>query len=231
MSETETIERPSLLDAFAESANGPLAVINQPVDLSAPVTQNVGARPVAKERNEKKILQTLSTLASVAGEDWYYVRSVRISVSGLRGASSVAAVDSDFADRLAVVREWSPEEKRAAIGKVVAAAVDLTTDAASQPPMDDEDVAALVNLVDPAAMRAALIENFDAEDYFGSVSTSVARAAYAEMTGKTLMASAKKAEVASMAAARAKETGWLPAELRTAHYDGPGAAKAGQEAA
>lgn len=72
MSETETIERPSLLDAFAESANGPLAVINQPVDLSAPVTQNVGARPVAKERNEKKILQTLSTLASVAGEDWYY---------------------------------------------------------------------------------------------------------------------------------------------------------------
>lgn len=160
-----------------------------------------------------------------------YVRPVRISVSGLRGASSVAAFDSDFDDRLAVVRQWTPEEKRVAIGKVAAAAIDLTTHNASQPPMDDEDVAALVNLIDPGAMRAALIETFDAEDYFGSVSTSVARAAYAEMTGKTLMASAKKAEVASMAAARAKETGWLPAELRTAHYDGPGAAKAGQEAA
>jgi len=165
---------------------------------------------------------TLALDLIIAAVSRSYCRPARIRIEGLRARPLLTDENDTFDERLARVREWSPELKHEAIGRIAAAALDFQSTNGSAP-MADEEIAAIVNLIDPLAMAAALSTRFDAEDYFKTVSKDIARAAYAEMTGKTLMASAKKAEVAEMAAARAKESGWLPPELRTVHYDGPGA--------
>lgn len=61
----------SLLDAFAQSAAAPPALM-QPAALPAPTDRVFGAQQVAVHRDEVKILQKIRALAAAAGENWYY---------------------------------------------------------------------------------------------------------------------------------------------------------------
>jgi len=83
MTETFVDTRSALLDAFAQSADAPPAVIPAAA-LPAAETRNLGAQKVAVPRDEAKILQKIRVLASAAGQGWYY----RFPVKNKDGSSA-----------------------------------------------------------------------------------------------------------------------------------------------
>lgn len=76
-----------------------------------------------------------------------------------------------------------------------------------------------------APLYATLKKHFDAKEYFNSVNRHIALKQLQEMFGKGYQAAwekEKKDKIAKIAVTKAKETGWLPPELRTSFYGGPG---------
>jgi ParB family chromosome partitioning protein len=67
-----------------------------------------------------------------------------------------------------------------------------------------------------------VLNAFDVDAYFERVTSAQCSAALLEIDGR-MPAPKKKGELAAQAVERAKATGWLPAELRTSAYVGPGA--------
>jgi ParB family transcriptional regulator, chromosome partitioning protein len=93
------------------------------------------------------------------------------------------------------------------------------------PPSVSNKLAALRAALPAAAVNAALAKRFDAKDYFGGAPKVIVLKAVKEavnadearkLTGST------KAEIGKFALANVVKTGWLPKELRTPHYAGPG---------
>jgi ParB family chromosome partitioning protein len=81
---------------------------------------------------------------------------------------------------------------------------------------------ALVDFIDPNGLAV-----FDAEVYFSGVTKPLIQLAWREMmnpmAGDGLLADGKKAVMAAAAAKKARATGWLPPQLRSPSYAGPGA--------
>jgi hypothetical protein len=71
---------------------------------------------------------------------------------------------------------------------------------------------------------------FDAEAYFKRINAEACREALVEM-GQPRNHPKKKPDLVALCAERAGKLGWLPRELRTPHYRGPGAEVAQKEAA
>jgi hypothetical protein len=114
---------------------------------------------------------------------------------------------------------------KAAAGAVVPA-INLTTQRTDDPAMKRKDVAALLTALEPASIQQALLKRFDPKDYFGRASkpfviTAIAEAINADEARKA--EKLKKAELDKFALVNVPKTGWLPPELRTVHYTGPGA--------
>ena len=77
--------------------------------------------------------------------------------------------------------------------------------------------------VDPGILGDAMVEAFDADNYFGGSPKSVAEAALNEMVGDRSRALKYNAADAKLiASGDALRTGWLPEQLRTPAYIGPG---------
>lgn len=73
---------------------------------------------------------------------------------------------------------------------------------------------------------AAMRKEFDASDYFNSVSKALCLAAITEAVNADearKISGKPKADIAKFAIANVPKTSWLPPELRTEHYDGPAA--------
>jgi ParB family chromosome partitioning protein len=71
----------------------------------------------------------------------------------------------------------------------------------------------------------AIIERFDGKDYFGSAPKGIVLKAISEAINPDearKVAKKSKAEIGKFAIANVTKTGWLPKELRTMHYRGPG---------
>lgn len=86
-------------------------------------------------------------------------------------------------------------------------------------------LAALRAVLPAAAVNAALAKRFDAKDYFAGapkafVLKAIKEAVNADEARK--LVSSTKAEISKFALANVVKTGWLPKELRTPHYAGPG---------
>jgi ParB family chromosome partitioning protein len=86
-------------------------------------------------------------------------------------------------------------------------------------------LAALRAALPASAVNAALAKRFDAKDYFSGapkviVLKAVKEAVNADEARK--LVDSTKAEIAKFALANVVKTGWLPKELRTPHYAGPG---------
>ena len=117
-----------------------------------------------------------------------------------------------------------PAELQAALAQVAAKALDFQVYNSERPPLKDAGVSALCNAINPVALNKAIRDGFDAKDYFESVSRSVVVAAVKTAMGAdhaARVAKMKKPEAAKFAIANVPKTGWLPPQLRTAHYDGP----------
>lgn len=87
---------------------------------------------------------------------------------------------------------------------------------------------AILDALDPKALTAALIEAFDAEDYFNGVGGQLRVQAIREACGDDAAdraAKLKKAEQVTFAIKNVPGTGWLPPQLRTTHYKAPAKAK------
>ena len=78
---------------------------------------------------------------------------------------------------------------------------------------------------DAAVFNAAIAKRFDAENYFSSAPKGFVLKAIGEAINpdEARRINAKsKAEIWKFALANIPKTGWLPKELRTVHYNGPG---------
>lgn len=151
-----------------------------------------------------------------------------IDISGSGSFPLDDRADNDFSKYLALILRKTPKQKLELLATWAAPAIDMVCYTGSGLPLTGEHAdgagAALLNALAPVKLNAALREEFDAKDYFESVSASVCFAAIEEMgyttpTTKTM----KKAALAKAAAAAfAVDRKWLPPEMRTKHYPGPG---------
>ncbi len=132
--------------------------------------------------------------------------------------------DDGFTANLALMRAKSRDEIIAILSEVTAAALDLGGGSAELLPLADgrEDHRAILEALDPAKLHEALRSRFNAADYFIGVRKDdiVQAAKECGVAGDpSAWEKMKKGDLAKMAAAGAAEaTGWLPPEMRTAHY-------------
>jgi ParB family chromosome partitioning protein len=112
------------------------------------------------------------------------------------------------------------------LAQVAAKAIDMRVRHISVVPLKNSANVALIGAMDPTIFAKVMCESFDAKDYFESVSKAVALKAIAEAVNPDearKLDGKPKAEIAKFAISNVPKSGWLPPELRTAHYTGPGA--------
>lgn len=135
-----------------------------------------------------------------------------------------------FADVLQTLSAMPTPHRLEVLAAVAGAAIDASLSArggntASAKGVDMRAVDAIIGSIDADEMRQQLAGQFDAEAYFTAATKAHAIAALVEIHGRNTCISPKKGDIAGLAAIEAKKHGWLPPELRTVHYDGPGALK------
>ena len=111
------------------------------------------------------------------------------------------------------------------LAQVAAKAIDMQARHISVAPLKNSANVALIGAMDPTIFAKAMRESFDAKDYFKSVSKTVALKAIAEAVNldeARKLDGKPKAEVTKFAITNVPKSGWLPPELRTVHYTGPG---------
>lgn len=132
----------------------------------------------------------------------------------------------EFSRLFEAALKLSLEEQVAMVAKIVARAFDFQNFSGGSPLHDQTGVAQVCAAIPAPAMKEALWKQFDAPDYFGGVSGALRAKAAKEAVGEEMGAKVgrmKKAEAIAWCIANVVPTGWLPPELRTAGYDGPGA--------
>lgn len=98
----------------------------------------------------------------------------------------------------------------------------------NMPDAVSKSLEALRDALTPKVVNEAIRKEFDRADYFGNAPIPVLLTAITETVGAgqaKKFKGKKKIDVAKFAAANVGKTPWLPVELRTANYDGPGASK------
>jgi len=89
--------------------------------------------------------------------------------------------------------------------------------------VSDRDMVALRKTITGKVMNQALRDCFDAKDYFESAPKGLVLAAIRDAVNPDearKLLGKKRGEIAKFAIANVAKTKWLPAELRTEHYDG-----------
>ena len=146
----------------------------------------------------------------------------RLNHDGLASKGPTRLVE--FHDAYRNVTAMAPEQQLEVLATVVGKSLSFESQNAQALPLKDKSVATICEALG-AEMVAATRQAFDAEDYFGSISKPLILKAIEEALNadEARKATAKpKAELVKFAVANVPQTGWLPAELRTSHYDGPG---------
>jgi ParB family transcriptional regulator, chromosome partitioning protein len=152
-----------------------------------------------------------------------YGQPVRLQLEGLHARDGSI---QPFAETLTNLLEHPTERLVDMLGAALAPALNLQSFNAFIAPLDIQSNNALANALLPGPMNEALRKQFDADDYFKSVARPLTLKAIEEALNadeSRKAAKLKKAELVTFALANVAPTGWLPPELRTAHYDGPGA--------
>lgn len=169
----------------------------------------------------------LAAVVAGFGASTSYAPGKPISVTerGLRTKQGGVGRTFDFASALHSLIESGRQNALNALAVVAARAVDTQCQLAERPPLKDKGIAALVNATKASAFRKAIAEKFDAKDYFASSNKATCLKAVEEALGKDhvkKIASWSKPDVAKYALTNVGKTKWLPPQLRSAHYDGPG---------
>jgi ParB family chromosome partitioning protein len=156
-------------------------------------------------------------------------------VAGFASASHAKVIDvsqdryrhkQSFAAVFETTAKLKPAEQLAALAQRASLLVNMNVSHSDRGPLRDAGSSALCEALG-APLYAALKKHFDAKDYFSSVNEHICRQKLKEMFGSAYQAkwdTEKKAPLEKIAVTKAKETGWLPPELRTSFYKGPGSA-------
>jgi hypothetical protein len=155
---------------------------------------------------------------------------VKLTSSGFQGVRGDQREVTDFATRMKKLRKIERrEDLDAELAKAVAQSFDLRVyhhsgaihsgDKAN----DQHDGLALIAALPAEDYLAAMRELFDPADYFKRSPARVASAAIAELAkadrdDPVVPLPTKKADLAQVAAEKAKRLGWLPPELRHPEY-------------
>lgn len=153
-----------------------------------------------------------AAVASLTADPWN--NPIKISLHGHGANAKPRELGGSFAAKLAALAKLSDAELMKRFAALMAEALDLVSYNAGSDRSADE---ALRDALPAEPYLAAARELFNAADYFQRAPKEIAESALAEM-GCPVMPGAKKADLAPMAAARAKATGWLPPELRHPEY-------------
>jgi ParB family chromosome partitioning protein len=164
----------------------------------------------------------VATFHSITGR-----RPIVASVKGAHGSGQ-------FSTAFEAALKRSVADLGKEIAQVVAKSSDFVDRFGGAEALKDQNIAALCNAIDAKAFNKALRETFDAKDYFDSIGRPQIVAAVREAMGETHATNVgklKKDAATKFAVTNVPKTGWLPLQLRTAHYDGPQAKPAKAKAA
>lgn len=148
---------------------------------------------------------------------------IKVTTHGLGGPIDEDPVSFTAAFRR--LQKMSDEDLMRVAAGIAGQAVDIQCYNAEFGPFRLHGADELAAAIEPDIMADALRQHFDPADYFGSVPKAISVEAIREAMGDEHAQSAaklKKAELFDFAVANVPPTGWLPPELRTASYTGPG---------
>lgn len=120
------------------------------------------------------------------------------------------------------------EARMKALARVAGASLDFRSRTTMEPPLKSPAVAMLCDAINQVDLQAALLAKFDAKGYFDSVDKATLLAIVRDVLGAEEVRKVKdkpKAFLAKFALTNVAKKGWLPPELRTVGYAGPGAKK------
>lgn len=130
-----------------------------------------------------------------------------------------------FVATLKHMASLAPSVRLDGAAAIIAETLDLLRNHASEASMIlDDGARALCDAMDPKVVSGSMLAAFDPTEYFTDVSATMCIAALTEM-GMTPHKPGGKAYLVKMAADAAKKKLWLPRELRTSGYAGPGGKK------
>lgn len=145
---------------------------------------------------------------------------------------SQALVQRLYATRLEAIKrsleKVAKEEKSplsALLGRVVASQINPGSTYNAMPNAVRDVLNPIANAIPAKILNAALRDEFDAKDYFGAAPKALRVKAIVEALGHEAakpILDAKGTEITAFALKHMPKA-WLPKELRTANYDGPGA--------
>ena len=179
---------------------------------------------IRKALEHEPIVGLAALLAGLLASEPYAPIKVRANGHGTAAYGEREAYASAFRRVLAM----TDADCLALAAGLAGTATDMVRHSAQQPPLADEGIATLIGAMSGMHVHEAITAAFDAEDYFKSVSRAVILHALGEAglagEGDRKAAKMPKAELVAFATAGLPQRGWLPPELRTVHYAGPGRA-------
>lgn len=164
-------------------------------------------------------LALAATVAGLTSGHWGNPFKIRLDGSPAR---KPAHTEAAFRDRLAACLQMDRHALLTELGRAIGGALNISATSCG---IDSKLVAgrdALIGAMDTDAFQQAVLDAFRPEEFFAQAPGKIAKAAALEAKDELL--SGKKDELAAAAATIARETGWLPAPLRTVHYEAGGAA-------
>jgi len=168
------------------------------------------------------IVGLAALLAGFLASEHYAPIKVRANGHGTAAYGEREAYATAFRRVLAM----TDADRMALAAGLAGTATDMVRHSTQQPPLADEGIATLIGAMSGMHVHEAITAAFDAEDYFKSVSRAVILHALGEAglagEGDRKASKMPKAELVAFATTSLPQRGWLPPELRTVHYAGPG---------
>jgi ParB family chromosome partitioning protein len=153
-------------------------------------------------------------------------------ISGFLCSSDSSPVDVDggrgrakFAETFEAAMKKKPAEQLQALAQCAGPLVSITVRRLGYSPLKEPGTLAFCEALG-APLYTALKKHFDAKEYFSSVNGHICRRNLRDMFGRGYQEkweTEKKGALEKIAVTKARETGWLPPELRTSFYTGPSA--------
>lgn len=161
-------------------------------------------------------LALAATVAALTSGHWGNPFKIRLDGSAAR---KPAHTDAEFRERLAACMAMDRHALLTELGRALGGALNITSTVCEIDRKLPAGRDGLIGAMDADTFQQAVLDAFNPEDFFAQAPGKIAKAAALEARGEVI--TGKKDELATAAATIARETGWLPAPLRSAHYQAP----------
>lgn len=161
-------------------------------------------------------LALAATVAALTSGHWGNPFKIRLDGSPAR---KPAHTETLFREKLAACVQMDRHSLLTELGRAIGGALNITSTVCDIDRKLSAGRDELIGAMDADAFQQAVLDAFRPEEFFAQAPGKIAKAAALEAKAETI--TGKKDELAAAAATIARETGWLPAPLRTVHYEGP----------